>query len=45
MLYEVCQLKGTNETLYDSVVLLKDTRVIRGLQIDGDQRKTDLINI
>ena len=31
----------TNETTYDSVVLIKDTGVIRGLSIDG---KTELTN-
>ena len=34
-LHEVSQLIETNETLYDSVVLTKDTRVIQGLPIDG----------
>ena len=29
----------TNETLYESVVLKKDTRVIQGLSIDGDHWK------
>ena len=35
----------TNETSYDSVVLIKDTGVIQGLPIDSDQekqRKTEL---
>ena len=35
----------TNETSYDSVVMTKDTGVIRSLQIDGNnkkQRKTEL---
>ena len=35
--YEVCGLMVTNETSYDSVVLTKDSRVIRGLQIDCAQ--------
>ena len=30
-----------NETLYDSVILLKDTIVIRGLPINAGQRKTE----
>ena len=37
MSYEVCRLMVTNETSYDSVVLLKDTEVIRGLPIDDNQ--------
>ena len=31
----------TNGTTYDSVVWTKDTRVIRDLQIDGDQWKAE----
>ena len=31
----------TNETMYDSAVLMKDTRVIRILLIDGDQWKAE----
>ena len=31
----------TNETLYDSIVLMKDTEVLRGVPIDGDQWKTE----
>ena len=34
---EVCQLMVTNETSNDSVVLTKDTGIIRGLLIDDDQ--------
>ena len=36
---EVCRFMGTNETSKDSVVLTKDTGVIRGLTIDSDNRK------
>ena len=34
-------MRVTNETLYDSLVLAKDTRVIQGLQIDVDQCKAE----
>ena len=35
--YEVCRLIVPNDTSYDSVVLTKDTAVIRGSPIDGGQ--------
>ena len=35
--YEVRRLMVTNETLYDSVVLAKDSGVIQGLLLNGGQ--------
>ena len=37
MSYELCRLVVTNETSYDSIVMTKDTGIIRALPIDGDQ--------
>ena len=37
---KVCRLMVTSEMSYDSVVLTKDTRVIRGFPTDSDQFKT-----
>ena len=38
-LYEVSQLVVTNETSYDFIVLKKNTGVVQGLLIGGDQLK------
>ena len=35
--YPFCQVMETNETSYDFIVFSKDTGVVQGLRIDGDQ--------
>ena len=40
-IYEFCRLMVTNETSDDPVDLTKDTGVMQGLPIDGDQRKAE----